>query len=84
MVDLVDYQLLLVNFNTIPATFEQGDNNFDGQVDLGDFVQFRTVFNAPALGAAAVPEPTSMCLFAMGVVALLGCVRQCGAHRARR
>ena len=81
-VDLTDFGLLVANFDMSPATFEQGDNNFDGQVDLWDFVQFRRVFNAPAQGAAAVPEPTSMCLFAMGMVGLLGCVRR-GAHRPR-
>ncbi len=82
-IDFADFQILTANFGT-GRFFSEGDNNFDGEVNLHDFVEFRKLFQAQQQGAAAaVPEPTSMCLFAMGMVALLGCIRQCGAHRAR-
>lgn len=64
-IDQTDYAILLENFNK-EGTFSQGDNDFSGVVDLGDFIQFRTLFNANGT-AAAVPEPASGVLLICGL-----------------
>ena len=71
VVDLADFTILADNFGT-GNTFEQGDNNFDRQVDLRDFMELRELLNAPAgaAGAQAVPEPGSLALMCLAGSAL--------------
>lgn len=53
------------------SSYNQGDIDFSGQVDLLDFIQFRDVYHAAnAPGAAAVPEPSGLLLGAMTVAGL--------------
>ena len=61
-IDLADYGILVANMNTevgIPASVQVGDLDFDGGVDLDDFLLFRSAFEGRAQ-VAAVPEPTSL------------------------
>jgi hypothetical protein len=79
VVDAADYVLWRKNLglNVTPGT--NGDVNFNGVVDSIDYRMWRQFFgaNAPAgagaLGdfGAAVPEPTSFALVAIGAVAFL-------------
>ena len=73
-VNLQDFIVLANNFNA-PGDFEQGDINFDEQVDMRDFLSWRQIFqaqNAPA-GAAVVPEPNAamLVLIALGLLPAL-------------
>ncbi len=69
-VDLADYEILKSNMNS-PGRLPEGDINFSGAVDLLDFVTFARVFNE-ANAAAAVPEPSTWALAALGLLALCG------------
>ncbi len=71
-VDLADYDILRANFrSTGDVTFAMGDNNFDRSIDLQDFLDFQSAF-AGAQGGAAVPEPSTLGLLAMGLLGWLG------------
>ena len=74
-VDSVDAQILADNFRT-GTSFEQGDNNFDGRVDLRDFLEFRELFNVQGAAAAAVPEPGSLALLSVAGGALVLAARR--------
>ena len=70
-VDLEDFLILVRNFN-VGMTFEEGDNNSDGIVNLRDFIELRAAFAAagePAM-AASVPEPASHLAFIAAVACL--------------
>ncbi len=68
-IDTLDFQILADNFNTTGSDFSDGDINFDRQVNLVDFVEFRELFDGAAGTAAAVPEPLGASL---AVIALWG------------
>ena len=71
ILDLGDFNIMVQNFNTDGRTFADGDMNFNGRVDLADFVAFRLAFEAaanPAV-AASVPEPASALLLFVGILA---------------
>ena len=74
VVDASDFAILAENFDT-GTSFENGDINFDGRVDLRDFAQFRAIFNSQAPGAAAVPEPNGFVLVVSSVL-LVSLVRR--------
>jgi len=66
-VDLDDFVLLKQSFGTMDgATWQMGDFTGEGAVDLDDFVLLKQNF-----GAAAIPEPTTVCLLALGGLAAL-------------
>ncbi len=73
-IDMGDFAILADNFVT-GTTFEEGDNNFDGRVNLHDFVEFKAIYNAAQTGVAAVPEPTALALILAGGTLLLGACR---------
>jgi microcystin-dependent protein len=64
-----------------PAPHEEGDANFDGDVDAFDFAVWKAQFGgappSPSAEPNAVPEPASACVAAIGFVAA-------AAARARR
>ena len=67
VLDVADFIILSDNFGTQTS---MGDFDFDGIVTLTDFAQLKAAFAAQAQGAAtaAVPEPTSLTLLALGLV----------------
>ncbi len=76
-IDPGDYQTLAANLYT-GTTYEQGDINFSGRVDLTDFAIFREIYTAagfvlpPGAPGVAVPEPaTWLALAGVAVVAPL-------------
>lgn len=70
-IDTQDYSILVSNFNTVDKTFEDGDADFNGVVDLGDFVVFRDIFAGAGGGqVASVPEPRSQWISLLGLLAV--------------
>lgn len=60
--DVADFNIMLANFNQA-GTFAEGDFDFNGQINLLDFVGLRRAVAAGgAVSAAAVPEPSSLLL----------------------
>ena len=53
-----------------------GDINGDSTFDLGDISPFNALFAMPPAAARAVPEPSTVLLWGIGLVALLGSVRR--------
>jgi hypothetical protein len=76
IVDSVDYQIMLTNFNA-DGSFGEGDMDYSGHVDMADFLEFREVYSSQASPAAAVPEP------AAGLSALIAFGALCRAARRR-
>jgi len=66
----LDFDILRMNFLKAGGQFS-GDTNGDGFVDLLDWIDFRSVFNAQGLGSSAIPEPGGMALLVLGGGALV-------------
>ncbi len=75
-VDLTDFGVLKDNFGS-GTTLAQGDLNGDAKVDLTDFGILKDNFGKSA--AAAVPEPSTALLLALGALAALVA---CGRRKA--
>jgi hypothetical protein len=77
VVDIADFTILVEHFNTT-GVFANGDIDFNGRIDLRDFIKFRTAFEAGAGGgpASTVPEP--------GGLAVLGLLCLVVSRRWRR
>ncbi|MCZ6855944.1 MAG: dockerin type I domain-containing protein [Gammaproteobacteria bacterium] len=75
VIDFVDFGILKANFHKsfkIPDSLSMGDVDFNGTVDLRDFVEFRAIFNAPQGGqTVGVPEPSTGVLFLSSLVPFL-------------
>lgn len=79
-IDLADFMILSNNLAGEldgPIAYADGDIDFDGDVDLDDFGQFKAIPAGAAAIAAAqgVPEPTTFCLLAMASGLLLSVAR---------
>jgi hypothetical protein len=59
-----------------PVGFEQGDIDFDGDVDLDDFGQFKELFPGALGQAQGVPEPASLALVIGAIIAAAICWRR--------
>jgi len=84
-ITVVDFQILADNLfghlDGITVGHENGDVNFDSQLNLDDFHQFQQLF--PAIAAAAsvgVPEPTTL---GIGLVSLAGMLLFCCRRKVR-
>ncbi len=79
VVDTVDFNILASNFNTSgpDITDADGDIDFNGSVNMADFIAFRQAFAEfqGGGGLAAVPEPHSFLLAAFGLFGL-GLIRR--------
>ena len=72
-INLSDYAELRDNFRT-GTLYTEGDINFNGTVDLYDFAAFVVAYNE-AQPAGGVPEPASITLLGLGLVALAAACR---------
>jgi hypothetical protein len=77
-VDLNDLTIVLTNFGETGMNWSQGDFNGDGKVDINDLtiVLANFGYGVTASGMKAVPEPSCVVLFAIGVLGLLAYARQ--------
>ena len=73
-VDLADYSALANNFDPTgslgPHGWDHGNSDGDNDVDLTDYNVLASNFQPLGYGAAAVPEPASLCLLLTGVLLL--------------
>ena len=70
IINLADYAILVANMNTEDKEFADGDIDFNGRVNLGDFVTFRREFAKSGVAGAAVPEPGAGLLAVMALAGL--------------
>jgi uncharacterized protein YjbI with pentapeptide repeats len=73
-VDLRDYNALAGNFNPIgadgPYLWQHGNSDGDNDIDLTDYNALAANFSPIGYGAAAVPEPASLCLLLTALLVL--------------
>jgi hypothetical protein len=73
-VNLADYSALATNFdpsgNGNEILWEHGNSDGDSDADLADYNMLASNFSPAGYGAAAVPEPTSLCLLLGGLLVL--------------
>jgi uncharacterized protein YjbI with pentapeptide repeats len=73
-VDLTDYNAVVNNFDPLgtygPYLWNDGNSDGDNDVDLTDYNAVASNFQPLGYGAAAVPEPTSLCLLLAGLLLL--------------
>ena len=72
-----DFLILSANFGQAAADHTVGDIDCSGDVGFSDFLILSDNFGNTVAGAQAVPEPSTLSLFLLGVVA-------CGFARRRR
>ncbi|MFP4052643.1 MAG: PEP-CTERM sorting domain-containing protein [Phycisphaerae bacterium] len=72
-VSLADLSALAGNWNSTTATWDEGDFTGDGKVSLADLSALAGNWNAgvSGVGNVAVPEPTTLCLLALGSLAAI-------------
>jgi hypothetical protein len=73
-VDLADYNRLATNFDPVgslgPHGWPDGNTDGDGDIDLADYNALAGNFSPAGYGAAAVPEPASVCLLLAALLVL--------------
>ena len=81
-VDINDLTITLSNFGQTGMTWSQGNFTYDGRVNINDLTIVLTNFDrslaAPPLAAgfASVPEPLTLVLLGITVLALLAFIRR--------
>jgi hypothetical protein len=63
-----DLNTVLSNYNATGSGWSQGDFNYDGTVDGSDLNMVLSNYNQTLSVGAAVPEPTTLVLLAVGVI----------------
>jgi hypothetical protein len=80
VVDILDLNRLLTNFDKTGMTWSQGDFDGNGAVDILDLnkllTNFDKTFSAPAPTLHAVPEPPALALLAIAVFGFLASRRR--------
>ena len=75
LVEAGDYTIWANGFGAASPQFTNGDYNGDGVVNAGDFTTWANNFGQSILAAqsaaAAVPEPSTFALTALGLIGLL-------------
>ena len=79
IVDQADYTVWYNRYGSTGATWSDGDFNSDGGVDQADYTVWYN--NYGRSGTAAAPEPTTICLMAMGGMATLRARRRIGPQQ---
>ena len=73
-IDLTDYNALVNNFDPLgiygPYLWQHGNSDGDNDIDLSDYNALASNFQPLGYGAAAVPEPTSVCLLLTALLVL--------------
>jgi hypothetical protein len=73
-VDLADYSALATNFDPTgslgPHGWNDGNSDGDNDIDLTDYNALAANFSPIGYGAAAVPEPASLCLLLTALLVL--------------
>ena len=75
VIDIADFGIMAANFGDA-GSISEGDMDFNNTIDLSDFLRFRKLFSEANAGTAAVPEPTTIGLIAMGGLAMLALRRR--------
>jgi len=66
-----DYASVQSNFGNTGEAGIPGDANMDGVVSAGDYASVQANFGSTSSGSVPVPEPASMCILSLGVIALI-------------
>ena len=73
-IDLTDYNSLATNFDPLgaygPHLWQDGNSDGDDDIDLTDYNALASNFQPLGYGAAAVPEPASLCLLLTALLVL--------------
>jgi hypothetical protein len=78
VVDSADFAIMAANFNqrfSTTESFEKGDFDLNGRVNMKDFIRFRDLYQSQPAAAASVPEPGALGLAVMAV-GLIGLLRR--------
>ena len=68
-----DLNTVLSNYNKTGMYWSQGDFNYDGTVNGADLNMVLSNYNQSVSIGAAVPEPGTLGMLALGVAAVLAC-----------
>jgi hypothetical protein len=71
VVDQTDFNIMASNFNAPADGYADGDFDFNGRVNLKDFVGFREVYGAQPAEVASIPEPAGFLLLSSGALLLM-------------
>jgi hypothetical protein len=86
VIDSLDFGILrdhLYDHLDGPVTYSDGDIDFDSDIDLYDFRQFKVLFPGLVAAATGVPEPSSLALTLCALAGITALVPRLGHHPRR-